>query len=298
MGNTQGKSPYDNVIENLDENRSYFYKFKDGVFLFKSYGESEDEVNFEIQEVISLTKNYDKNSEIYFDEISKTNYILRENKSKDFCELTVNKFDDWVYLAYLRANSFRTGKFMESMIYSFSKKIGAKGIYLIDASRGGKCVSSNLSLSIQLFISSGKYSGKTYYETLGYTPENHNSIVSAKKLAYLIFKNKETTIADYSRSMKDYIKTYRREDRWDRNFIYIFSALITLFSYGNAKLNLIEYFNYLISNDKCEIMSSILESSYRHPDTSPLKDTKLKDLMVTIESLRDVSYGDYSKKIK
>lgn len=292
MGNTSSSDSESRVWANLqkikEDNPDYmFYKFKDGFFVLE-YSQYEDFVEkVYITEVIPLKKKEESVKEIYLDSKEKAYKIIPDNVKEGIPYIEIKKFSDWVYLGYLYASKKRTGKFIESLIVDISKKLKAKGIHLIDASRAGKC--SNISLSLQLFISDSK-KHMSYYETLGYkreTREYKDKVKLTKKLMESIEKIPMKTFADEIH--KHYIDNQNEKHTYRNNTnLDIFAIGYILKEEKNLQLNALEYIKMLIDRGRCYQVNILIDRNFILYDKSPIAKF--------LTYLEDISYGTYIKQ--
>lgn len=214
-----------------------------------------DEITIRISELRLVDKTDKFLSEVYIDDADRVYVPLENDIIKNVPFFEVYRHSEYIYLGHLYSTKSRTGKFYESLIASIGRDISAKGIWLFDASRGGKC--KKFSLSLQLFVSKDDKQYKTYYETLGYELINPESKKERAKLIHMIKTGKVFTVKEYINGIQEYlevIKNTEYENIYEPtiNYLKLNGVLKVIIDLNNdLSLNLIEYINDLINNGKC-----------------------------------------------
>jgi hypothetical protein len=254
-------TPYNTVLEKFPEVDDYtIYVYRKAYFLLRRAGSKDGSITINIIEIRPVSKSDTEPVDVYLDAKNKPYTDLADDIIGSVPNFSVFSYSNYTYLNYLYSTKSRSGKYYETLISTISKEINAAGIWLFDASRGGKC--KNFSLSLQLFISSGPKKFQTYYETLGYSFDG-NFDEKMRRIEFMEkMKNGEIyKIKEYMKEI-EYCIDIAREKQLTEQLLYIYGILNIFEKHGDTNKNLIEYLNDLIKDNKCLEVSVILSSEY------------------------------------
>lgn len=249
MGNSSSSSSkvFSNALHLRETNPFYIiYESETRIHHITISDDSDEEIIFVITEVIPEDSSKD-NTTVFIDKETGKSYTPIEDDiiEKAPC-FSVTPFSEMIYLDHLYATRTRSGRFYEELITTIGKDIGAEGVYLEDASKGGKC--EDFSLSIQLFISEEKQF-QTYYELLGYTNTDIRANIDKTKLIYLLDYTKDISVSMIIESMKSSL---------DNKDVYVIYSILK--ENGDHSLPLIKYLNELVITGKCTELSLLLSN--------------------------------------
>jgi hypothetical protein len=291
--------PYEIIEKRFNESKYTIYSYQGSKFLLSSNVSKNSEsmeLKIFITELRPVVKEDEFIEKVYMDEDEKIYVELKDDITKGVPFFEVYRYSEYIHLGYLFSTRNRTGKFYESLISNIGRDISAKGIWLTDASRGGKCV--NLSLSLQLFISKTEKQYKTYYETLGYEIASQDSKKLKDKLLYIIKTGKVLSVRKYLESIEEILDSFRKNssgnlDQW-KNFIVLTGLhKIIKDSCTDTSINFIDYLNELVIANKCLEVHTIL-ISHRLYEKNVKNDT-FENFIEFTYLLHESSYSDYIK---
>lgn len=298
------------IIENaIGKEEDYIiYPYEDGFFSLCGTRD-EGKINVFIIEVVPLTQEEEKKrkkddlkfDEIYVDTETGKAYVKPPQWKKEAVPFfTITAESEWIYLSYLYSSEKRTGRFNESLICDIGRKIGAEGIYLIDASRGGKCGKKS-SLSSQLFVSSSKRL-KTYYEELGYQVDGVQSNEDRKENIRYVESSSRYKIKDYIIGLEDFLQKMKEKKEYS-NFFYINGLVKFLMeTKENDEMTLIDYLDSLIQKEECHIFNAFVEGSVKNFRLWEIKRNykESEEVIVfftVLSIIENISFGQYYKRL-
>lgn len=295
----------DNAIRKEDD--YIIYPYKDGFFTLSGI-RYEDTINVYITEVVPLTREEEKKrkkddlkfDEIYMDTETGKSYVKPPQWKKESVPFfTIATDSEWIQLSQLYSSEKRTGRFIESLICDIGRKIGAEGIYLHDASQGGKCGKS--SLSSQLFVSSSKRL-KTYYEELGYKIDGIQLNEERKENIRYLESTTKYKVKDYIIDFEDFLQKMKEKE--DYYHLFFVNGLLKILkeTKENEEMTLIDYLDSLIQKDDCYIFNAFIESPGQHgllwDITNKYRENeKTIDFFAVLSIINKISSGQYYKRL-
>ena len=299
---TSGSTPYNTVLEKFPKDFDYIvYEYNGTNFLLQRIPPRENyDISINIAELRPVSKSDQEPIEVFLDSDEKSYTFLEEDILESVPKFTVFSFSDYVYLDFLYATKSRTGKYYESLMSKIAKDIDAKGIWLLDASKGGRC--KDFSLSLQLFISEGPKQFKTYYETLGYSfAGDFKDSFSRDEFMSKLKAGNFYAINEYAGEIREYIRRLRESPakKYPEEidlFLCVQGVLNIFEEHGDINQNLIMYLNSLINDGKCLEATALLTFGKLESAMHGFRENKiLENFLYILKFLNETKYGTYVK---